>query len=65
MVIQTAITTYIFSWLRIMLFTPCAVESAEDCANNKKPENKNITDRHSRFKKFILIINQIFVDQQI
>jgi hypothetical protein len=57
MVIQTAITTYILSWLLIILFMPVAVESAADCANNKKLKNENITDRLKRLKKYGLLIN--------
>ena len=55
MVMQTAITTYILSWLIIILFM--LVESAGDCANNKKLKNESITERLKRFKKYGLIIN--------
>lgn len=55
-VMHTAITTYILSWLLIISLMPGLAESAEDWANNKKPGKKNITDRHSRVTKYSLII---------
>jgi hypothetical protein len=57
MVIHTAITTYILSWLLIILFIPGAAESAEDWANNEKLKKEIITGRLKRLKKLCLIIN--------
>jgi hypothetical protein len=45
------------SWLLIIPLMPDPVESAEDCANNKKLKNENITERLNRLKKYCLIIN--------
>lgn len=45
---QTAMTTYILLLLLMILFIPVPAESAEDCANDKRLKNGNITARHKR-----------------